>query len=197
MLQQTDVEEQITEDEVSYFKGTCMKKTHIIAIATLAALCGSGAQAQSQIAMGNGYYGELGYSQMKVTGAGGNSEPDAARYLLGSELNANMGLEATYTSTMAKDTRVGYEGSVSYFGIFLKPKMALTADTEVFARIGAVRADITAAVGDSHKGNDLAYGLGIQTKFTQSLYGQLDYMNAYDRSGVTAKGYTLSLGLRF
>ena len=174
-----------------------MKKIHIIAIAAFAAICGSGAQAQSQIAMANGYYGELGYSQVKVSGAGGTAKPDAVRFLVGSELNANMGLEAMYTTTASKDQRVGYDAAVSHFGIFIKPKMTLTNNTEVFARVGAVRADITAAAGPSHKGNDLAYGLGIQTKFTQSLYGQLDYMNAYDRSGVMAKGFTVSLGARF
>jgi hypothetical protein len=108
-----------------------------------------------------------------------------------------MGLEAMYTTTVSKDSRVGYDASVSHFGIFIKPKMALTDNTEAFVRVGAVRADITAATGASHKGNDLAYGLGIQTNFTQSVYGQLDYMNAYERSGVAAKGYTLSLGARF
>lgn len=174
-----------------------MKKIRIIAITTLAAIFSVGAQAQSRTSMGGDYYGELGYSQIKVSGAGGNAEPEAVRYLMGSDINSNMALEAMYTSTVTKDTRVGYEGSVSYFGVFLKPKMALTDSTEVFARVGAVRADITAAAGDSHKGNDLAYGLGIQTKFTQSLYGQLDYMNAYERKGITAKGYTVSLGLRF
>ena len=102
-----------------------------------------------------------------------------------------------YTTTVSKDNRVGYDASVSHFGIFIKPKMALTDNTEAFVRVGAVRADITAATGASHKGNDLAYGLGIQTNFTKSVYGQLDYMNAYERSGVAAKGYTVSLGARF
>jgi opacity protein-like surface antigen len=49
----------------------------------------------------------------------------------------------------------------------------------------------------SHKGTDVAYGLGIQTNLTKSVYGQLDYMHMYDRDSVAAKGYTLSLGARF
>lgn len=174
-----------------------MKKIHTMAITTLAIFCAAGAQAQSRINMDNGFYGELGYSQVKVSGAGGNAKPDAVRFLMGSELTKNLGLEAMYTTTVSKDSRVGYDASVSQFGIFIKPKMALTDNTDAFVRVGAVRADITAATGASHKGNDLAYGLGIQTNFTQSVYGQLDYMNTYERSGVAAKGYTLSLGARF
>jgi hypothetical protein len=174
-----------------------MTKIHSIAAAILAVACATGAQAQNRTAMDNGMYGEIGYSQVKVTGAGGTGKPDAVRFLIGSELQKGLALEAMYMTTISKDSRVGYDASVSAYGIFLKPKMALTDNTDVFARVGATRANITAATGGSHKGNDLAYGLGIQTNFSKSVYGQFDYMNTYERSGVAAKGYTLSLGTRF
>jgi hypothetical protein len=60
-----------------------------------------------------------------------------------------------------------------------------------------LRAEITAAAGGSRSGTDLAYGLGIQTNFSKTVYGQLDYMNTYDRDNMTAKGYTLSVGMRY
>lgn len=101
------------------------------------------------------------------------------------------------TSRLSKDSRTGYDAAVSGYGIFLKPKMALTDSTEIFARVGAMRSKITAATGGAHTGNDVAYGLGIQTNFTKTVYGQLDYMQSYDRDSVAAKGYTLSLGTRF
>ena len=174
-----------------------MKKINVLAIATLAALCAVGAQAQNRTDMGNDFYAEVGYSQVKVSGAGGNAKPDAVRLLIGKDLSKNLGLEAMYTTTVSKDSRAGYDASVSNFGVFLKPKMALTDNTEIFARVGAMRADITAAPGASHKGNDMAFGVGIQTNFTQSVFGQLDYMNSYERSGVAAKGFTVSLGARY
>jgi opacity protein-like surface antigen len=92
---------------------------------------------------------------------------------------------------------VGYDASIKGFGLFLKPKMALTENTEVFARAGVMRTEIIASPRGSHTGTDVAYGLGIQTNFTKSVYGQLDYMHSYDRDSVAAKGYTLSLGTRF
>jgi opacity protein-like surface antigen len=173
-----------------------MKKLHLIAAAALAVLCATGAQAQSRMAE-NGYYGEIGYSAVDVTGSGGGATPDTLRFLLGSDLNKGMGLEALYITTTSKDSRPGYDASVRGFGIFLKPKMALTESTEAFARLGAMRAEITGGTGGSHTGTDFAYGLGIQTNFTKTVYGQVDYMQSYDKDGVSAKGYTLSLGTRF
>jgi opacity protein-like surface antigen len=173
-----------------------MKKLHIIAAAALAALCASGAQAQSRMA-DNGYYGELGYSSMDVTGSGGGATPETLRFLIGTDLNKGMGLEALYITTLSKDSQAGYNASMNGFGIFLKPKMALTESTDVFARLGAMRAEITGGTGGSRSGTDFAYGLGIQTNFTKTVYGQLDYMQFYDKDGVSAKGYTLSLGTRF
>lgn len=173
-----------------------MKKLHLIAAAALAALCATGVQAQSRMAE-NGYYGEIGYSSVDVSGAGGGATPETLRFLVGTELNKGLGLEALYITTVSKDSRVGYDAAVRGFGIFVKPKMALTESTEVFARLGAMRAEITAATGGARSGTDLAYGLGIQTNFTKTVYGQLDYMHAYDKDGVSAKGYTLSVGTRF
>jgi opacity protein-like surface antigen len=174
-----------------------MKKLHIIATATLAVLCATGAQAQSRTSLDNGYYGEIGYSSVDVTGAGGSATPHTVRFLVGNELNKNFGLEGMYITTTSKDTRVGYDATIKGLGVFLKPKMALSENTEVFARAGIMRAEITASASGSHTGTDVAYGLGIQTNFTKSVYGQLDYMQSYDRDSIAAKGYTLSLGTRF
>ena len=174
-----------------------MKKIHIIAAATLAALCMSGAQAQSRNTSNSSFYAEIGYSPTEVSGAGGTAKPEAMRFLVGNEVNQNLSIEGMYITTVSKESRVGYDASVSGYGLFLKPKMALTDNIEVFARIGAMRADITASASGAHTGTDVAYGLGIQTNFTKTVYGQLDYMNTYDRGGVSAKGYTLSLGTRF
>jgi opacity protein-like surface antigen len=197
VCQQTDIPLKKTHHLSSYFKGTCMKKLHLIAIATLAVLCATGAQAQSRTSADLGYYGEIGYSPVDVSGSGGNAKPHAIRFLIGNELNKNLGVEAMYITTVSKDSRLGYDASASGFAVLLKPKMALTDSTEVFARVGLLRSDITASTSGSHTGTDLTYGLGIQTNFTKSVYGQLDYMHLYDRDNVAAKGYTLSLGARF
>jgi hypothetical protein len=174
-----------------------MKKNRLITIAALTVLCATGAQAQSRTSADIGSYVEIGYSPVDISGSGGNAKPEAMRFLIGNELNKNLGLEAMYTTTVSKENRTGYEASFRSLGIFLKPKMALNESTEVFARLGLLRADITASSSGSHMGNDLAYGMGIQTNFTKTVYGQFDFLHSYDRDGITAKGYTLSLGTRF
>jgi len=49
----------------------------------------------------------------------------------------------------------------------LERGMSYEEVTEIFARVGAMRSKITAATGGAHTGNDMAYGLGIQTNFTK------------------------------
>ena len=100
-------------------------------------------------------------------------------------------------TTMTKETRVGFDGTTSNYGIALKPKMALTASTDVFARVGWAYSDITASAAGSRTGTDAIYGLGVQSYITPSVYAQLDYMSYFQKDGITAKGYTLSIGTRF
>lgn len=174
-----------------------MNTSHRMLVATLILASSAMANAQSQRYMDNGYYAEVGFSPIELNGAGGGSKPDALRFLVGYEVNPNLGVEALYTTTVTKDSRVGYDASMSAFGLLLKPKLALTPSTEIFARLGAIRADITASASGARTGTDFAYGLGIQTKFSNSMHVQLDYMHSYDRDNVSAKGYTVSIGKRF
>jgi mRNA deadenylase 3'-5' endonuclease subunit Ccr4 len=67
----------------------------------------------------------------------------------------------------------------------------------VFARLGVTRSDITASAAGAHTGTDLSYGVGVQTNFTKTVYGQLDYMNYFDKDNISAKGFALSVGSRF
>ncbi|MFY8055483.1 MAG: porin family protein [Limnohabitans sp.] len=174
-----------------------MKTSHRTLIATLILSAGAMANAQSQRPMENGYYAEVGYSPIELSGAGGGAKPDALRFLVGYDINPNLGVEALYTTTVTKESHVGYDASMSAFGLLLKPKLALTPNTEIFARVGAIRADITASANGARTGTDFAYGLGIQTKFSDAMHVQLDYMHSYDRDNVSAKGYTVSIGKRF
>lgn len=174
-----------------------MNTLHRTLIAAIILASTALANAQSQNAMGNGYYGEIGYSPLKLNGAGGGSRPDALRLLIGYDVNPNLGVEALYTSTVAKESRVGYDASMNAFGLLLKPKLALSPSTEMFARVGAMRAEITASAQGARTGTDFAYGLGIQTKLSDTMHLQLDYMHFYDRDNVSAKGYTVSIGKRF
>jgi opacity protein-like surface antigen len=175
-----------------------MKTTYFVALTLLATLAGTGAQAQSRSNADVGYYGEIAYTPLEVgDSAATTSKPKAMRFIIGKDLSPTLAIEGMYTSTMSKDDRGTFNASVSNYGIHLKPKMALTADTLVFARVGVTRSDITASAAGSHTGTDLSYGVGVQTNFTKTVYGQLDYMNYFDKDNTSAKGFALSIGSRF
>ena len=176
-----------------------MFKKLVVAISVLSAsvLVISTAQAQNQAGSVNSFYGEVGFSPIDLAGQGGDSKPYAIRLLIGNELHKNLGLDILYTATVAKDSKSGFNGSYNGLGFFLKPKVSVIEGTEVFARLGVVRADSTASSSGSDKGSDIAYGLGVQSNLSKTLYGQVDFMHYYDRDNVYAKGFTVSLGTRF
>ena len=172
-----------------------MNKKYLIALSALAFFCAN-ANAQSQVGSANSFYGEVGISPVDMAGAGGDAKPYAMRFLIGNELNKNLGIDLLYTATVAKDSKSGYDASYNGFGVFLKPKFSVIEGTEVFARLGVVRADVTASVGPADKGSDVAYGVGIQSNLTKTAYGQLDFMHSYDRDNVYVIGFTFSVGSR-
>ncbi len=174
-----------------------MNKKCLVSIAIITSIFANAVYAQNQVGSMNTFYGEIGFSPIDLAGAGGDTKPYGIRFLIGNELHRNLGLDVLYTTTVAKDSRPGYDASFSGFGVFLKPKYAIIEGTEIFARLGVLRADITASNKGSDLGSDIAYGVGIQTNLTKTVYGQFDFMHSYDRDNVYAKGFTVSVGTRF
>jgi hypothetical protein len=176
-----------------------MKNAKFAWVALLAALAAGTASAQSMV-HDSGYYGEIGYTPLSIDGKGVKYKPDVVRFVFGKDLNSNLSIEGMYLTTVSKDTYNGTTASYSGYGLYLKPKMELTNDTEVFARVGYARSESKesgAGFSSSGSGSDLSYGIGIQTKFTKEVYGQLDYINYYDKDSVKIKGFTVSMGTRF
>jgi len=176
-----------------------MKNSKYVWVALLAALVAGTASAQSMM-HDSGYYGEIGYTPLSVDDGSVTYKPDLVRFVIGKDLNSNLSIEGMYTTTVSKDNYKGVDVSSSGYGVYLKPKMEVAKDTEVFARVGYVRSEFKASgagVSSTTSGSDLSYGLGVQTKFTKEVYGQLDYMNYYDKDNVKSKGFTVSVGTRF
>jgi len=174
-----------------------MNNKYLLTIVLLTSLLGSAVYAQNQVGSLNSFYGEIGFSPIDLAGTGGDTKPYGVRFLIGNELHKYLGLDVLYTTTVAKDSRPGFDASFSGFGVFLKPKYSIIEGTEVFARLGVLRADITASSKGSDLGSDIAYGAGIQTNLNKNIYGQFDFMHSYDRDNVYAKGFTISVGTRF
>jgi opacity protein-like surface antigen len=144
------------------------------------------------------YYGEIGLTPIHLKSEVGDiSHPQTIRFLFGKDVHENLAIEALYLTTYSKDSRPGFDAQSTHYGFVIKPKYALTSETIAFARFGVAHANFTASSEGSRTGLDLAYGLGLQTLLSKSLYGQIDYMNYYDKNGQSSKGFTLSVGTRF
>lgn len=176
-----------------------MKNSTHALVALLAVMAVGAASAQT-MKKDSGYYGEVGYTPISIGDSAITFKPKLARFIVGKDIHENLAIEGMYATTLSKDSQQGVDVSASGYGIFLKPKMEIAKDTEAFARVGWSKTEVKASgLGGSTSGSesDVSYGLGVQTKFTKDVYGQVDYMNYYKKDGVTAKGFTLSVGTRF
>lgn len=176
-----------------------MKNSRLIVVSLFATLGVSSLQAQTTWYPSHvGYYAELGYSDLDLkVNAGETSTPKIVRVTVGKELHKYLAIEGMYATTASRDGKATYSGEYTGYGLMLKPKMALTDSTELFARLGWSRSDITASAAGATTGSDVLSGAGIQTKFTPTVYGQIDYTNYFHRSGVKAQGWGISLGMNF
>jgi Outer membrane protein beta-barrel domain len=173
-----------------------MKNSKYALIALLSALAAGSASAQSM--SNQGYYGELGYLalNLKNDNNGFDATPKLARVTFGKEIDKNLSVEGSYAFTVSKDSSLNYTAKVTAFGVSLKPKMEIAKDIEAFARIGALHTKYEDEAGSLSK-TKVSYGVGVQAQFTKDVYGQVDYMNYYKQDGMTAKGFTVSVGTRF
>lgn len=177
-----------------------MKNSKHTLIALLTVLAAGTASAQSM--SNQGYYGEIGYTALKIKNDnnGFDVTPKLARFIIGKEIDKNLSVEGTYAFTASKDSAVvrgtNYTAEGTLFGAYLKPKMEIAKDVEIFARVGAIHSKYKDE-GSSVSKTKLAYGIGMQAQLTKDVYGQVDYMNYYKQDGITAKGFTVSVGTRF
>ena len=177
-----------------------MKKSKYALFALLAVAAAGNVSAQSM--SNEGYYSEVGYLALNLKNSNNSYDatPNLARLTFGKEINKNLSVAASYAFTVSKDSTVvggtNYTAKATAFGISLKPKMDITKDVEAFARIGATHSKYEDEEASLSK-TKLAYGIGIQAQFTKDIYGQVDYMNYFKQDGLTAKGFTVSVGTRF
>lgn len=122
-----------------------------------------------------------------------SATPMLARFLVGKEINQNLAVEGMTGFTVSKDDNL----SGTTFGAYFKPKMEVSKDVEMFARIGVARTKLKDDSA-SETVTKVAYGFGAQVQFTKDVYGQVDYMHygKYEE-GATARGLTFSVGTRF
>lgn len=167
------------------------------AIATLAV---GAASAHAQL------YGELNYVDIhdKFTSSGTEYKPHvgALSATVGYGLHQNLALEGMLAFGVKDDTVAGVNTEVQHsYGIFLKPRVMLSPEFELFGRIGYMEHKTKGNMGGlgsvTQRSNDWAYGLGANYYFNKTTYGTLSYLRLYDKDGEQTNGVMLGVGMKF
>ncbi len=159
------------------------------------------------------WYGDLTYlsATTKRTDSSSTvkSTPKTIGAFIGYEVNENFSAEGLIGAGIG-ETEVKVNGvsqgnpvmsKTDYvYGVFVKPRLKLNGEIEVFARLGYIQGKTTSynSSGSSTvvKG-DWAYGAGANYFFSKSTYITASWMNLYRKDNVRSDGLMVGLGLKF
>lgn len=149
-------------------------------------------------------YGELAYAPVKIKDEGASlGTSKNVRGILGYELHPNLAVEAL-ASFGVSDGHITVQGvrvdtGVDHmYGLYVKPKLTLTSDLELFGRVGYVRSKLSVRAEGHHdfdSESDASYGLGLAYRINDRLSAVVDYTRYYDKDNLKLQG--LSAGLRW
>ena len=183
-----------------------MKRTALAAAAALLAM--GSAQAQMAMPKASAFYGELGYTWLKIDALGTSSRPDAIRGIIGYEFHPYFAIEGMLAGGVSEDKTSTTVNGVptdievdmkNMYGIFVKPKYNWQ-QAELFARAGwahtkvNVKSTNNSLVDRTQSNDDFAWGFGVNYRFTPNIYVGLDWMRYSNQSGEKVDGFTLGFG---
>ena len=177
-----------------------------LGLALAATLAAGAAQTQTSPQGDAGaFYAEIGYTGLTYKDPDVKTHPADVRLIGGYELHPNMAVEFIGLLS-AKESKVTADGSLiklkvdSVWGLFLKPKVAVSPEVELFGRLGYARTKVKLAADQgtiSDSANSFAYGVGAAYAINKRVSINLDYMSYYNRDNIRIQGPTLGLGIKF
>ncbi len=184
----------------------CSSLRHRFVGLGLALLAAGAVQAQaSPQGDSSGFYGEIGYTGLTYKEPEVKTHPGEVRLIGGYEFHPNMAVEVMGLLS-AKDSKLDFFGQTfkvkidNIWGVFLKPKVAVTPEVELFGRLGYARSQRSVSVDAlsfSESGNSVAYGVGASYAINKRVSLNLDYMSYYNRDDIRIQGPTLGVGIKF
>jgi len=177
-----------------------------LGLALLGTLAAGAVQAQTSPQGDAGaFYGEIGYTGLTYKAPEVKTHPGGVRLIGGYEFHPNMAVE--FIGLLgAKEGEIPVDGGIlkvkidNIWGVFLKPKVAVTPEVELFGRLGYARTK-TKFSGDgetgSESGNSVAYGVGASYAINKRVSLSFDYMSYYNRDNIRIQGPTLGVGIKF
>ena len=177
-----------------------------LGLALLGTLAAGAVQAQTSPQGDAGaFYGEIGYTGLTYKAPEVKTHPGEVRLIGGYEFHPNMAVEVMGLLS-AKDSKLDFFGQTfkvkidNIWGVFLKPKVAVTPEVELFGRLGYARSQRSVSVDAlsfSESGNSVAYGVGASYAINKRVSLNLDYMSYYNRDDIRIQGPTLGVGIKF
>ncbi|PVE40975.1 porin family protein [Limnohabitans planktonicus] len=161
---------------------------NMIRLAGAAAVLAFAAAAQAQV------YVEGAYNFIDIKGSGSTAKPTAVSAVLGYEINPNVAAEV-YVASGVKKATDGTKLSNS-FGVFLKPKVMVSNEVEVFARVGFEKTKLSSG-SDNASDNSFAYGVGGNYFMDKKTYVTASYMSHYNKDGLKINGLNIGVGYKF
>jgi opacity protein-like surface antigen len=177
-----------------------------LGLALAATLAAGAVQAQTSPQGDAGaFYAEIGYTGLTYKNPNVKTHPADVRLIGGYEAHPNMAVEFIGLLSARESTVTGDSGPIklkvdSVWGLFLKPKVAVSPEVELFGRLGYARTKIKLSADQgtvSDSGDSFAYGVGAAYAINKRVSLNLDYMSYYDRDHVRVQGPTLGLGIKF
>jgi len=170
-------------------------------IRSLVACLGACAALVSTSAQAEGFYAELGYAWIQISGGGISATPADALLRVGYNVTPYLGVEvAGGTSASSANVRGASIKVDSAYGVYLKGQYEVAPSLELFAKLGWIDSTLKVSGGGfsaSTSDNSFSYAVGVQYLFDKNWYVQADYASYYDKSGVTGRGPSISGGYRF
>lgn len=181
-----------------------MKKATLLAVACALSAAAFGAHAQTS-PMSNMYVEGSVASVTTDFGDGLKYKPRTVAAIVGYNVHPNLAVEGMLGLNASKGTATIQNVSTSLkytstVGVFIKPRVAINNEAEVFARLGYVQSRAKATAGTTtltDTDEDFAYGLGANYNFDKNLYATLGYMVYYKKDDVKSSGFNVGVGYRF
>jgi opacity protein-like surface antigen len=183
-----------------------MKKRLVTAAAAFLML--GSAQAQMPPITASAFYGELGYTFMKIDAFGTSFRPGAVRGIAGWDVHPMFSVEGMVAGGVDDDNKNlaigGVPSSVTasldyMYGIWVKPKYVFEQyRSELFGRFGwaHTKAEVSRAgfPSASETQDDFAWGIGANYRFNPNGYVGIDWMRYSNQSNSHVDGLTLTVG---
>ncbi len=136
-----------------------------------------------------------------------SASPTAIRGIFGYEVNPNFSVEGMLALGM-NESSISVSGISTpvnlnidnMYGFYGKPKLSVSPEMEVFARIGYAHGKATASyqgMSSSISGSSLSYGVGMSYAVSKQMSVNIDAMTYYDKNSTNATGTTVGIGYKF